>query len=73
MSVTVRLADEIDISRGDMICRPHNAPAVAQDIDAMICWMDETAPADGRRQVRDQAHHPDRPYGGARPAITGST
>lgn len=44
MSVTVRLTDEIDISRGDMICRPHNAPAVAQDIEAMICWMDETAP-----------------------------
>jgi bifunctional enzyme CysN/CysC len=44
MSVTVRLADEIDISRGDMLCRPHNAPAVAQDIEAMICWMDETAP-----------------------------
>jgi len=44
MSVTVRLEDEIDISRGDMICRPNNAPTVAQDIDAMICWMDETAP-----------------------------
>jgi bifunctional enzyme CysN/CysC len=44
MSVTVRLTDEIDISRGDMICRPHNAPTPAQDIEAMICWMDETAP-----------------------------
>ncbi|AEV88662.1 sulfate adenylyltransferase [Actinoplanes sp. SE50] len=44
MSVTVRLTDEIDISRGDMICRPHNAPAVAQDIEAMVCWMDESAP-----------------------------
>jgi bifunctional enzyme CysN/CysC len=44
MSVTVRLTDEIDISRGDMLCRPHNAPTVAQDIEAMICWMDETAP-----------------------------
>jgi bifunctional enzyme CysN/CysC len=44
MSVTVRLTDEIDISRGDMLCRPHNAPAVAQDVEAMICWMDETAP-----------------------------
>ncbi|WP_250003236.1 sulfate adenylyltransferase subunit 1 [Actinoplanes sp. M2I2] len=44
MSVTVRLNDEIDISRGDLICRPHNAPAVAQDIEAMVCWMDETAP-----------------------------
>ncbi len=28
MSVTIRLADEIDISRGDMICRPHNQPDV---------------------------------------------
>ena len=44
MSVTVRLADELDISRGDMICRPHNAPAVAQDVEAMICWMDESHP-----------------------------
>ncbi|MGW3608293.1 sulfate adenylyltransferase subunit 1 [Micromonospora sp. NPDC005163] len=44
MSVTVRLADEIDISRGDLICRPNNAPAVAQDIEAMVCWMDETLP-----------------------------
>jgi len=44
MSVTVRLEDEIDISRGDMICRPNNAPTVAQDIDAMVCWMDEKSP-----------------------------
>jgi bifunctional enzyme CysN/CysC len=44
MSVTVRLADELDVSRGDMICRPNNSPTVAQDIDAMICWMDETRP-----------------------------
>ena len=28
---------------GDMLCRPHNAPAVARDIEAMVCWMDETA------------------------------
>ena len=34
----------IDISRGDMLCRPHNMPTVAQDIDAQVCWMDETAP-----------------------------
>jgi bifunctional enzyme CysN/CysC len=44
MSVTIRLADEIDIGRGDMICRPNNAPRVAQDIEAMVCWMDETRP-----------------------------
>ncbi|MCX7620114.1 MAG: sulfate adenylyltransferase subunit CysN [Acidimicrobiales bacterium] len=41
MAVTIRLADDIDVSRGDMICRPHNQPHVGQDIDAMICWMSE--------------------------------
>ena len=39
MSVTVRLEDNLDVSRGDMICRPQNAPTPSQDIDAMICWM----------------------------------
>ena len=41
MSVTIRLADEIDISRGDMLCRPLNTPTVSQDIDAMVCWFNE--------------------------------
>jgi len=41
MSVVIRLEDEIDISRGDMIARPENKPVVSQDIDAMICWMGE--------------------------------
>ncbi len=44
MSVTIRLEDELDVSRGDLICRPHNQPAVAQDIEAMLCWMDESRP-----------------------------
>ncbi|MFI5047721.1 MAG: sulfate adenylyltransferase subunit 1 [Acidimicrobiia bacterium] len=38
MSVSVRLTDDIDVSRGDMICRPHNMPTVTQDLDAMVCW-----------------------------------
>ncbi len=41
MSVVIRLANEIDISRGDMICRPNNRPQSGQDIDAMICWLAE--------------------------------
>jgi sulfate adenylyltransferase subunit 1 len=50
MSVTIRLTDELDVSRGDLLCRPHNAPAAAQDIDALVCWMDESAPLQpGRR------------------------
>jgi bifunctional enzyme CysN/CysC len=42
MAVTLRLTDDIDISRGDMICRPQNQPAVVQDVEAMVCWMDGT-------------------------------
>jgi bifunctional enzyme CysN/CysC len=41
MSVTLRLADDLDVSRGDMICRPHNAPTVTQELDAMVCWFNE--------------------------------
>ena len=40
MSVTIRLEDNLDISRGDMLCRPNNAPMSIQDIEAMVCWMD---------------------------------
>jgi bifunctional enzyme CysN/CysC/sulfate adenylyltransferase subunit 1 len=39
MSVTLRLADDVDVSRGDMIARVKNAPNPSQDIDAMVCWM----------------------------------
>jgi bifunctional enzyme CysN/CysC len=41
LSVTIRLADDIDVSRGDMICRPNNQPHVGQDVDAMLCWFSE--------------------------------
>ncbi|HKY89331.1 MAG TPA: GTP-binding protein [Candidatus Limnocylindrales bacterium] len=43
MAVTITLTDHIDVGRGDMFCRPHNAPTVAQEIDAHVCWMDEAA------------------------------
>ncbi|TDO43364.1 bifunctional enzyme CysN/CysC [Kribbella sp. VKM Ac-2527] len=49
MSVTIRLTDEIDVSRGDMICRVHNTPAVTQDVDAMVCWMDDVPMRPGQR------------------------
>ncbi len=39
MSVTLLLDDDLDISRGDMICRPHNQPQVTQDVQAMVAWM----------------------------------
>ena len=43
MAVSVLLEDDIDISRGDMICRPQNRPETGQDIDAPICWMSESS------------------------------
>src|SRR4029077_20710962 len=49
MAVSVRLADDIDISRGDLIARPNNQPRAAQDFDATVCWMaDEASLEPGR-------------------------
>ena len=41
MSVIVRLSDDVDVSRGDMLCRPGNRPTVAQEFDARVCWLGE--------------------------------
>jgi sulfate adenylyltransferase subunit 1 len=41
MSVTVRLADELDVSRGDMIVAPSEQPAVGRELEATVCWMSE--------------------------------
>jgi bifunctional enzyme CysN/CysC len=43
MAVSISLADDIDISRGDMIARTHNQPRVTQDFDATVCWMADNA------------------------------
>ena len=52
MAVTVRLADEVDISRGDLLCRPNNAPNVSQELDATLCWMsDRSTLTPGARYV----------------------
>jgi bifunctional enzyme CysN/CysC len=52
MAVSISLADEIDISRGDMIARTNNHPRVAQQFDATVCWMaDGTALEPGRDYV----------------------
>ncbi|WP_372753750.1 sulfate adenylyltransferase subunit 1 [Labilibaculum sp.] len=40
-SVTLRLSEDIDISRGDMIVDANNVPNVSQEFDAMLCWMNE--------------------------------
>jgi bifunctional enzyme CysN/CysC len=54
MSVTVRLEDELDISRGDMIARPDNQGTVAHAFDATICWMSEKPLREGGRYAIKQ-------------------
>ena len=39
MSVVVHLDSDVDVSRGDMLCRPNNRPVAGQDLEAMVCWM----------------------------------
>jgi bifunctional enzyme CysN/CysC len=51
MSVSILLEDDLDISRGDMICRPHNQPTVATELDAMICWMADAPLREGGRYL----------------------
>jgi len=41
LPATVRLADDIDLGRGDLLCRPRNRPTVTQDLSVLTCWMDD--------------------------------
>ncbi len=41
MSVTLRLEDELDVSRGELICRAEDAPTVARNLEADVCWLNE--------------------------------
>jgi sulfate adenylyltransferase subunit 1 (EFTu-like GTPase family) len=57
MSVTVRLADELDVSRGDLICRPSDRPALARDLVADVCWMADSPLRPGGRYAIKHATH----------------
>jgi sulfate adenylyltransferase large subunit len=51
MSVTLRLTDELDISRGETICRAEQAPTVSRELEADICWMTDQPLRQGARYV----------------------
>jgi sulfate adenylyltransferase subunit 1 (EFTu-like GTPase family) len=51
MSVTIRLANEIDVSRGDMLVGVEDQPTVSQEVEAIVCWMDDVPLAPGRRYI----------------------
>jgi sulfate adenylyltransferase large subunit len=48
-AVVVRLADDIDVARGDMLCDPADPPIVARELEATICWMSERPVRPGAR------------------------
>ena len=50
-AVTVALADEIDISRGDMLCAPEDRPASTDQIAANVIWMHDEAMLPGRQYL----------------------
>jgi bifunctional enzyme CysN/CysC len=49
MSVTLRLADEVDVSRGDMVVGIGGRPTVTQDVTATVCWMTDEPLRPGSR------------------------
>ena len=49
MSVTVRFADQLDVSRGDMIVEAEDQPVTARELEARLCWMSEQPMAPGGR------------------------
>jgi bifunctional enzyme CysN/CysC len=51
MSVTVTLADELDVGRGDLLCRPGDAPTAARHLEATVCWMADAPLRAGQRYV----------------------
>ncbi|NLE81346.1 MAG: adenylyl-sulfate kinase [Rhodococcus sp.] len=40
-AVCIQLEDDLDVGRGDMLCRPNNRPQMTNEIDAMVCWLTE--------------------------------
>ncbi len=40
-SITITLADDVDISRGDMLVKPDNMPNISQEINLMVCWFND--------------------------------
>jgi sulfate adenylyltransferase large subunit len=57
MSVTVCLTDELDVSRGDLICKPDDRPALARDLVADVCWMADAPLRPGGRYAIKHATH----------------
>jgi sulfate adenylyltransferase large subunit len=51
MSFALRLEDELDVSRGELICHPDEAPTVTRELEADVCWMAEKPMRPGGRYL----------------------
>jgi bifunctional enzyme CysN/CysC len=51
MSFALRLEDELDVSRGELICHPDESPTVARELEADVCWMAQEPMAPGGRYL----------------------
>jgi len=57
LSVTLRLTDDLDISRGDLICGPADRPSLERELTADVCWMaDAPLRPRGRYLIKHAAH-----------------
>jgi len=53
LSITLRLEDDLDVARGELICHPEAAATVTRELEADLCWMDETPlQAGGRYAIK---------------------
>ena len=57
MSVTLALEDEIDVSRGDIVCHPSAAPQLSRELLATVCWMTDAPLRAGARYAIKHATH----------------
>jgi bifunctional enzyme CysN/CysC len=57
MSVTLLLEDEVDVSRGDLICHPGDAPELAREVEANVCWMADAPLRAGAKYAIKHATH----------------
>src|SRR5690606_39125642 len=55
MSVTLTLADEIDVSRGDMLVHPGNLPRTDAKFEAMVVWMSDEPLVPGKQYLIKQS------------------
>ena len=51
LSVAVRLADELDVARGELLCRPDERPHVGRELSATVCWLGDAAAVPGGRYL----------------------